>query len=157
MTGNYGRDIAAAAVLLFFGLSFAAYAIAYLQLGSFARMGPGMFPMLVGLVVAGLGTFQGVLTLRAMRANRATQDEPPEPIQWYSLVVVIAAMGLFAVVIRWFGLIPAIFTLSTVASFGHPRLTPALSFLIALVLSVLAWLIFVVALGLRFELVRWPF
>ena len=49
------KDILAGAVLIALGLPGAAYALATLPLGTLRRMGPGMFPAALGLILALFG------------------------------------------------------------------------------------------------------
>lgn len=152
MQPGRSRDIAAGAVLLAAGLFFAGFALAQLKLGSFAKMGPGMFPTLIGAVLCltGLGQIAAALT-------RPRPDEAVEPVEWRALVSVIAAMVAFAVVVAWLGVVPGIFALTAVAAFASPKLKPLPVLLLAIGLSFAAWAIFIKTLGLPFPLFKWPF
>ncbi|MDF2370926.1 MAG: tripartite tricarboxylate transporter TctB family protein [Rhizobiaceae bacterium] len=154
---DFRREFAAAAALTVFGVLFAAFAALFLPLGSFASMGPGMFPIIVGLLIFILGVAHGAVTFLAYRRAIDPGEGNSEPIQWHSLVVVVSAMAGFSTVIKFFGLIPAIIVLTAIASLGSEKLTIRHAFLIAIGLVLLAWLVFVWALGLPFTLIDWPF
>lgn len=152
MHSGQTREIAAGAVFIASGLFFGGFALAQLKLGSFAQMGPGMFPFLIGVALLAIGIGQVLASL-----NRAAATEAGEPVEWRALIFVVLAMLAFAPVIAWFGVVPAIFVLVAIASQAAPRLTLRAAVLLGAGLSVAAWLIFVRLLGLTLALVRWPF
>ena len=152
------KDRIAGSSLLLAGTGFAGYAASQLRLGSFAEMGPGMFPFLIGAILALLGA--AVLTLALLDGTGepvADDLTPPEPIEWRSLVVVIAAMTAFTLVITWFGMLPAIFAMCLVAARASDKLTAPVTLAVAAGLSAAAWLIFIEVLGLNFRILAWPF
>ncbi len=151
------RDLISAGILVVFGSLFAGYALVNLNLGSFAMMGPGLFPFVIGIVIAGLGALQTFATVsQHRRSRRSAEAGEPTVIEWRSLCVVVAAMGVFSAVIVNFGLIAAIFALTLVSSFASTYLNWRSALALSVVLSVAAYLIFVLALGLPFTLYRWP-
>lgn len=152
------RDLISAGILVIFGCLFAGYAVLNLKLGTFAMMGPGLFPFLIGVVIAGLGALQTFATLSELRrAHRIAASGDPIVIEWRSLCVVVAAMAVFSTVVANFGLVPAIFALTVVSSFASSHLSWITALALSAGLSVAAYLIFVLALGLPFTLYRWPF
>src|SRR5690606_10579426 len=121
-------------------------------------MGPGMFPFLIGAILALLGG--AVLTLALLENDGERAGDaltPSEPIEWRSLVVIIAAMTAFALVITQFGMVPAIFALCLVAARASNKLSMPVTLMLAAGLSVAAWLIFIEVLGLNFRIWDWPF
>lgn len=156
------RDVVAGSALLAFGLVFGLYAVTQLRLGSFAQMGPGMFPLLVGVTIAGFGA---VILLGAWLAARrpaapvddAAPEDAPEAADWRTLALVVLSIVVFALVIRRLGMAPAIFGLVMVASFSSDDLSPLKALMLAAALTALGWLVFVLALGLPLKLLVWPF
>lgn len=152
------KDRIGGAGLLLAGIGYAGYAASQLRLGSFAEMGPGMFPFLIGAILALLGG--AVLTLALLDADGKRAGDaltPSEPIEWRSLVIVLAAMTAFTLVITWFGMLPAIFVLCLIAARASEKLTVPVTLALATGLSVAAWLVFVEVLGLHLQLWAWPF
>ena len=155
MTPRANRDVAAGAALTAFGIFFAVYAATQLSLGSFSMMGSGMFPFLTGLVLSIIGVVLTLSTLAKGRTLPATPDDVEKP-QWLSLAVVIAAIAAFALMIRPFGVSPAIFALTLVGSIASEKLTVPIALVLAAVLSAVAWSVFVLALGLPLRIIDWP-
>jgi hypothetical protein len=135
------------------GLMFLAFAAASLvaaygySMGRGGRMGPGYFPTLLGAVLALLGV---ILVVRSL----ALHGEAVQRIQWRPLVVLTACVILFGATIQPLGLVIALSATTFVSAFAgrDARLTEAA--LLSVGLTLLAVLIFVVAL--RLPLPIWP-
>lgn len=151
------RDFAAGLLFSAFGVAFAWGATTY-TVGSGARMGPGYFPLIVGLLVALLGA---LITARSLIVP--TEDgEPVGSIAWRPLVFIIGANLLFGVLLGGLpsiglppmGLIVAIYALTLVASLAGDQFHLRSVLILATVLAVGSYLAFVVALNLQFPV--WP-
>jgi hypothetical protein len=152
------RDLVAGSALLAFGLFFSVYALAQLKLGSFAQMGPGMFPLIIGVAVSGFGVaLLGGTWLKAKRLAASVDEAPPEAADWRTLALVVLSIVAFALVIRRLGMGPAVFVLVLLASFSSNDLPPLKALMLAAALTALGWLVFVLALGLPIKLFVWPF
>jgi Tripartite tricarboxylate transporter TctB family. len=142
------RDIVGGGLLLLFGIWAAWYSASEYDLGSFRRMGPGMFPFLLGIVLSVLGL------LMALPAF----FRPGAKVQVRLLVpaVIILSVLSFAVLIGPFGLIPAVVGVTVISALGEERFRPLAILMLCAVLSLIAWLIFRVGLGLTLSMVDWP-
>lgn len=143
------KDIVGGFLLLAVGLWVVWYANASYDLGTFRRMGPGMFPLLLGVILAGFG---GLIAVPAFfRAG------PRFQIRLWSPLFVLAGVAAFALVVRPFGLIPAILAVTIISSLAELRVRPVSLALLCAGLCTLAWLVFRVGLGLPMPMLRWPF
>jgi hypothetical protein len=135
------------------GLFFVATAVAFMLLsrqysmGNMHRMGPALFPTLVGALLAGLGLI--------IAARSFAIDGPPVP-RFYARPILISliAISLFGVVLAHFGLVAAVAALVAVAAVASTESKPLevaglILLLIAFSVGVFAWL-----LGLPIPL--WP-
>ena len=143
------RDIVGGALLTLGGLAFALYAINRYDLGVLRRMGPGMFPAGLGFVLA----FLGVLLLIGALRRRGSRPE----IRIWTPFFVLAGVAGFALMIRPFGLIPAIVVLTFVSSMAELKFRPTSILVLTVALCLIAWLTFKVGLGLPMQMFRWPF
>jgi putative tricarboxylic transport membrane protein len=109
--------------------------------------GPGTAPRLFCYVLAALG---------AVIALGGVFTEGP-PIEKYKIrgpgLVIIAIIG-FAAMIRPMGLVPATFLAFMISIFGSTEMRWIESLIAAAVMTAFCWLLFVVLLGLPFQL--WP-
>ena len=139
------------------GLAFAWGATTY-SVGSAARMGPGYFPLVLGVLLAVLG---GVITFKALVVE--TEDgERMGTWAWTPLFFIIAANlvfglmlgGLPSVNIPAMGLIAAIYALTFIASLAGEEFKLKEVVTLATVLAIMSYLAFIVLLKLQFPV--WP-
>lgn len=135
-------------IMLAAGLAFAIGAATTLDLGSFRRMGPGAFPLLVGGLLSILAVIGLVQNLRA--------PLEPETVDPIAVLGVVAGVAAFAFLTPILGVLPAtaiaVFTTgSAIPGFRWP-FRMALAFGVAIGV----WLIFVKGLGMPFIAIRWP-
>jgi hypothetical protein len=135
------------------GLFFVAIAVGFIGLsrqygmGNMHRMGPALFPTLVGALLAALGL---VIALRAF-----VVDGPPVPrFHARPLVISLAAIALFGIVLAHFGLVAAVAALVMGSAVASRESKPLET--IALVVALIAFsaTVFVWLLGLPIRL--WP-
>jgi hypothetical protein len=140
------KDFWAGLIFVVFGAAFVALALQY-RLGDLHRIGPGMFPVLIGTLLAGLGL---IVAARAL----ALEGPPVERVHVRPLLVSLLALVLFALALQWLGLVAAIAVLVLVGAYAsrEVRLLQVLG--LAMFLIVFAIAVFVWLLGLPLPL--WP-
>lgn len=133
-------DLLAGAIFSVIGAAFAAYAWRYLDLGTPFRMGPGFFPVLLGLLLTalGLGIAGGGLFGRPTAIGA---------LPWRAMLLLTLSPIVFGMTIRSLGLAPATALAVVIAAFASPTITPARAVVVTLALTAFCCLIFVVALG----------
>ncbi len=139
-------DLAFATFLVALGAL--AFALAgELTVGTAAAMGPGYVPRALALLIMVYGL---VLGLRAAFAGR----QPMPPVAWRPLLLVLAAVGLFAILLPVIGL--ALTSVAVVVCAGCAAYDVRLreNVLLAVALAAFAVLLFVSALGLPIAI--WP-
>ncbi len=135
------------------GLIFIAIASGFIALahpygiGNMHRMGPALFPIIIGTLLAGLGL---------IIAGRAFVIEGPPVPRFFArpILVSLLAMVLFGIALQWLGLIAAIAALVFVGSLAsrESRILPTAALAAALIVFSVG--IFVFVLGLPIPL--WP-
>lgn len=151
------KDFYAGVLFSAFGVAFAWGATSY-NVGSAARMGPGYFPLIVGVLIALLGS---LIMLNALRSGPADGD-PIGRIAWRPLLFIIGANLVFGVLLAGLpslgipamGLIVAIYALTFVASLAGDQFNARGVFILATVLAVGSYVAFELALKLNFPI--WP-
>jgi hypothetical protein len=142
------RDICGGGFLAVFGASAALYATTALDVGNIVRMGPGMFPAAVGCILAVLGV--AILLPALFRSG-----EFPA-IDWRSFLTILASILAFALMIRPFGMVPAIVAQTLIASRADSKLSLFGATVLAACVASGAALIFKVGLGAPVATVNWP-
>lgn len=145
-------DIIAGVIIAVFGTIVAVYAATHYNIGTVRRMGPGMFPTALGVIIGVLGV---LLTLTA--ALRMIPAERIPEINWRAAVLVLTSVVLFSVLINTAGLFPAVIAVIATSAYADKGATVKTTVILSAILSVLAFLIFKFALGMNFKLMEWPF
>ena len=151
------KDFFAGLMFAVVGTAFAWGSTTY-NVGNGARMGPGYFPMMLGIVLALLGL---VVIFTALTIETESGD-PIGKIAWKPLGFIIGANLIFGVLLggvaAWglpaMGLIAAIYALVLIAGLAGEQYSFKASLILATVLAVGSYLAFVVALKLQFQV--WP-
>ena len=139
------------------GVAFAWGATTY-NVGTGARMGPGYFPLMLGTLLAVLGS---AITFKALVVETVGGDKIGK-WAWKPLVFIILANLSFGVLLAGLpkfgipamGLIVGIYALTFIASIAEPGWKVKNTFILATVLAIGSYIAFVVVLKLQFPV--WP-
>lgn len=129
------KELASGALIILVAAVFAISALRNLPLGSAGGMGPGYFPLLVTVPLAGIGL---AIVVRAFgRAGGSWQMVRPT-----ALVLVLMAPVAFALTIKGLGFLGAIALTVLVSAWASPAMTARTALLVTAVLSILCVVIF---------------
>jgi putative tricarboxylic transport membrane protein len=117
------------------------------RLGDMHRMGPAMFPTLVGALLAVLG---GITALRAL----VLDGEPLPRFYARPIGVSLVAIVLFGIALQWLGLVAAVAALVLVGAYAARDVRPLENLALAAVMILFSVAVFVWLLGLPLPL--WP-
>jgi Tripartite tricarboxylate transporter TctB family len=151
------KDFFSGLMFLGVGVAFAWGATTY-NVGEGARMGPGYFPLVLGILMAVLGM---AITFKALVIEVEGGDRIGK-WAWKPLIFVILANLVFGILLAGlpsfklpaFGMIVAIYALTFIASMAEPGWKVKNTFILATILAVGSYLAFVVLLKLQFPV--WP-
>ena len=130
-----------------FGATTATLSSAY-PLGAVSRMGPGYFPMLLGILLAGIGI---VVMLRSLASAAGGTIGR---IDLWLVLRLLSSVAAFGLLLNPLGLLTAAFVTIFVAAWAGPEFRILEGIIAAVVLSVMSWLVFV--LGLKQTIPVWP-
>lgn len=125
------------------GLFFAVQSI-NIDLGTAFRMGPGYFPLVLSIILIGLGV---VVMIDAIRV----ESEPVGHIAWRGMLFILPAPIFFGLTVRGLGFVPSIFLTGLIAAFASQKMKPLTAILLAAGLTVFSVIVFSYALGLPFR------
>lgn len=151
------KDFFSGLMFMAVGIAFAWGATTY-KVGDGARMGPGYFPLMLGVLLAILGA---VITFKAM----VVETEGGDRIgawAWKPLFFIITANLIFGVLlgglpsfkIPAMGLIVGIYALTFIAAMAGEEFKFKEVLILATVLAIISYLAFIVLLKLQFPV--WP-
>lgn len=143
------RDIVAGLSLACFGLAAAAYALSKYSMGTITRMGPGMMPVSLGVILIGFGLMIAIPA--AFRKGEAVEAN------FRPLIVLSISIISFALMIETVGLVPAVFSTVVIATFAERQVPISRAVLLGSAMALLTWSIFILGLGLPIATFDWPF
>ena len=151
------KDFFSGLMFMGIGVAFAWGATTY-NVGNGARMGPGYFPLYLGVLMTILGA---AITFKALVVESVGGDKIGK-WAWKPLFFVILANLVFGVLLAGLpyfgrpamGMIVAIYALTFIASMAEEGWKFKSTFILATVLAVGSYLAFVLALKLQFPV--WP-
>jgi len=151
------KDFFSGLMFMAVGVAFALGATTY-KVGTAARMGPGYFPLMLGVLLAIIGA---VIIFNALVVEVEGGDKIGQ-WAWRPLFYIIAGNLVFGILLAGlrgiglpaFGLIVAIYALTFIASMAQAGSKFKPTLILATVLAVGSYLVFVKALALQFPV--WP-
>jgi predicted outer membrane lipoprotein len=151
------KDFFSGLMFMVMGVAFAWGATAY-SVGEGARMGPGYFPLVLGILLAGIGAF----TIFEAMVVETEDGEPIGSFAWKPLAYIIGANVVFGIMlggvpklgIPSFGLIAGIYALVFIASMAGDEFKLKEVLVLSTILAVGSYLAFVLLLKLQFPV--WP-
>jgi hypothetical protein len=152
MSRRNHADLISGVLVAAFGVAVALYAQSHYPLGTLRRMGPGMFPLGLGLTIAILGA---ALAIAAW--FQPAEGQRRDSVQWRPAVLVVLGVIAFSILIRVAGLFPAVVAVVGISAFSDTRATFLSVAVLSATLCALAVIIFKLALGMNFQLLVWPF
>ena len=145
---NINRDAFAGAALAIVGGAVTIYSYSHYSIGAISRMGPGMFPFMLGIAL--------VVVAVAVLLKSFTQPSVQIEVNVRAAAFVLASLALFALMIKPFGVVPALLALLLVSSAAVPgrRLAGTTAFSVLVTCGMV--FIFVFLMNLNLSLFRWP-
>jgi predicted outer membrane lipoprotein len=151
------KDFFSGLMFLAMGIAFAWGATTY-NIGEGARMGPGYFPLVLGILLSAIGAF----TVFEALVVETEDGEPVGKIAWKPLIYIIGSNVVFGILlggvprlgIPSFGLIVGIYALTFVAAKAGDEFKFKEVIVLATILAIGSYLAFIVLLKLQFPV--WP-
>jgi hypothetical protein len=143
---RHPKDFFAGLVFIAFGVAAMAIGSNY-SLGTAARMGPGYFPRILGILLVGLGS---LLSLRALRLDGVAIPA----WEWRPTLIVLGSVVLFGLIVTHAGLVVSTIVLIVLASAASRDFRPGEAMISAVVLAALSVAVFVI--GLKLQIGIWP-
>jgi hypothetical protein len=145
------RDFYAGGLMMLIGAGVVVQSSTY-NLGTLMHMGPGFFPMTLGVIL----TLLGLLILATALATPLDPNERilPEQPEWWAWFCIIMSPVLFIFCGIHGGMAPATFACVFIAALGDRTATLMSSFLLAAGVTFFGVLLFAYVLKIPFQIVR---
>jgi hypothetical protein len=149
---KYNRDYCGGGLMLLFGVSAIWAGMSY-RIGTLVHMGPGFFPVALGVILA----LTGVAIMIGAAAAAAVPGEKEENLrpEWRGWICISLSIVAFVILGHYGGLLPATFAVVFISALGDRQNTIKSALLLSIVMCALCVLIFWYALQMQFPLFRW--
>ena len=144
------RDFLGGGLVLLLGVGAALQASQY-ELGSLRRMGPGYFPLALGVILAVTGALIMLASLRTAIVPVLARQRP----EWRGWFCICASMVAFAVIGTFGGLLPATFACVFIAALGDRKNTLVASAILAAAMTLVCLIVFWWLLKVNLPLFGW--
>jgi len=144
------RDYAGGLLMMVIGIAAAVQGSTY-HMGSLSHMGPGFFPVALGVILALTGFAIGVTA----RFTEYEGEEVVLPPEWRGWFCIGASIVAFVVLGVYGGLLPATFAVVFISALGDRQNTWKSATVLALAIVVVCVVVFWWALQLQFPLFNW--
>ena len=143
---RHPKDFYSGLIFIAFGVATLVMASNY-ALGTAARMGPGYFPRILGIMLIVLGA---ALSLRALKIK----GEPVPPFKWRPTLIVLGSVVLFGYIVNIAGLVLSTIILIVLSSWASSEFRFKEALISGALLAALVVGVFVI--GLKLQLPIWP-
>jgi hypothetical protein len=140
------KDIAAGGIFIAIGLFFGLNAWMSLRIGKAFSMGPGFFPVVLGIILVALGL---AIVLTAV----GRRPEAFGTVPWRGIGMVMFAVIFFAVTVRGLGMAPSLGIATVVAAMSSGRISLLAAILVSIALTAFCVLVFIYALSLPYPVI----
>jgi hypothetical protein len=146
------KDYYAGALMTLIGIGSVLEARHY-NIGTLFHMGPGFFPIILGVIMTGLG----ILIAGVAATAAATDDDQfhlPKP-EWRAWLCILAGPILFIILGSLGGLLPATFACVFVSALGDREITLKSALILAVAVTVCGVVLFSYILQVSLPMWRW--
>lgn len=144
----FTKDRLGALLLVLMGIGVVAEARSY-NIGNLTRMGPGYFPVVLGIVLIAIGAFLMATSWKEKG------DEAPEIPDLRGTVLILLGVVSFVVLGHYGGLVPATFAATAISAMGDRNNSWRDAALLGAGMTVTSALLFHWALQMQFPLFVW--
>jgi hypothetical protein len=146
------RDLAAGILMTLIGIGAMMQGAAY-HVGSLTKMGPGFFPLSLGVIMAACGL---VITITAKISAPVTETEEASLApEWFGWVAILGGIAAFVIIGQYGGLLPATFAIVFISALGDRHNTFLSAATLALTMTAIAVVVFWWLLKVQFPLLTW--
>lgn len=149
---KHQKDFWSGLMFIILGAGFALIAQEKYSMGTTARMGPGYFPFILGILLTILGA---VVALSALRGEYSEEDRIGH-FDWDIIILVVGSIAFFALSLDHLGIYLSVAILVLLSSLASHEFSLKIALLNAFFLIGFAYLTFIKGLGLVFPTTPLP-
>jgi hypothetical protein len=144
------KDFWGGSLMLVLGIVVAIQGSTY-SIGTLSRMGPGYFPLALGVILA----LSGIAIAIKGYLETPAPEEKPLPPEWKAWFLICASVIAFVVLTEFLGLVAGTFAVVFISALADRDNTWKHALILALAIVVVAVVVFWWALQIQLPLFRW--
>lgn len=144
------KDVWGGAMMSVLGIVVAVQGATY-SIGTLSRMGPGYFPVALGVILFLSGVAIGI---KGYLTTPESHEKPPPP-EWKAWFLISLSVIAFVVLAEYLGLVPATFAVVFISALGDRQNSLKNVTVLAAAMVVVCVVVFWWALQLQFPLFNW--
>lgn len=148
---RYSKDLFGGALLILLGMG-AVYAGMAYRLGTLSHMGPGFFPVTVGVLLIAVGI---LIMLASKSPDAAEAAAVRRSLEWRAWALICIGIVAFVVLGRYGGLMPASFAIVFISALGDRDNTWISALILAVAMAAVTAVVFYWLLQLQLPLFTW--
>jgi Tripartite tricarboxylate transporter TctB family len=145
------RDVYGGAIFVVIGLVILVQGRSF-GIGTLAQVGSGLFPVVLGVVLIGLGA---LIALGGIFSSDIESESVP-PMQWKGFAAIVSGVIAFIAIGGLFGLAPAAFSCVFISALGDRTATIKSAAILATVMTLFALCFFSYFLNVQFPVFQLP-
>jgi putative tricarboxylic transport membrane protein len=150
LSSKRNRDYIGGALMTLLGLGTVLQGMSY-SIGTVRRMGPGFFPVALGVILA----LVGIAIIVSARFAVYEGEETPLPPEWRGWFCIGLSIVAFVVLGKYGGLLPATFAIVFISALGDRENSLKSAVILSLAIIVVCLVVFSWALQMQFPLIGW--
>jgi hypothetical protein len=151
---NPHKDVLGGTLVAGFGVAVAVHSLSAFAIGTLSQMGPGFFPLALGVILILSGLAVAIKGLSAPKASRGAARHPAEWRAWFLICLGIAS---FVALAKYAGMVPATFSIVFISALGDRKNNWRNAAILALAMAFVSVVVFWWALQIQLPLFRWGY
>jgi len=147
---GFNKDLWGGVLLIIVGISVAIHSVSF-SIGSLSRMGPGYFPLALGVIMTAMGLAIGVKGYLATPAER----KPARPPEWKAWFLICLSLVAFVVLTEHLGLVAGTFGIVFISALADRDNSWKAAGVLAIGMVIISVVVFWWALQIQLPLVKW--
>jgi hypothetical protein len=147
------KDVVGGVLIAGFGVAVAAHSLSAFSIGTLSQMGPGFFPLTLGVVLILSGV--AIAVKGHLSAPRTTKEATRHPPEWRAWFLICLGIASFVVLAKYAGMVPATFSIVFISAFADRKNNWRQALFLALAMALVSVVVFWWALQIQLPLFKW--
>jgi hypothetical protein len=146
------KDVMGGVLISAVGVAVAIHSLTF-QIGTLSRMGPGYFPLALGVILTLSGL--AILVKGFLAVPRPSRTQPEQPFEWKACLLICLGIATFVILAKYAGMVVATFAIVFISALADRQNSWRAAAILALAMVVVSVVVFWWALQIQLPLFKW--